>query len=251
MCTLALYTRVAPHLPVLVAANRDEFLARPTAGPRVVSVDPWVVAGQDLEAGGTWLGLNEHGLVVGLLNRRSGSPPRADLESRGILCLRALQCESLEEIEELLAGERGGRYNPFTLMAASRQRALVGIRRADDVEVRPLEPGLHLLTNLEVDDPTCPRIARSHELFSAVDPQPVARLEELVEDLRAVLSNHSTQLDPRSLEEDNSICIHRGPYGTRSSSVIGLGPNGAAAYWHASDAPCRTEYLPVALPRSS
>ncbi len=251
MCTLALYTRVAPHLPMLVAANRDEFLARPTAAPRVVSLHPWVVAGQDLEAGGTWLGLNERGIVVGLLNRRSGTPPRADLKSRGILCLRALQCESLEEIEEMLAAERACRYNPFTLMAASRERAWVGTPRGDDIKVRPLEAGLHLLTNLEVDDPTCPRIARSHELFASVEPRPVDRGEALLRDLRAVLSNHSRQLDPQSLEEDDSICIHRGSYGTRSSTVIALGPEGASAYWHASEAPCRTEYVPIALPRSS
>lgn len=248
MCTLALYTRVSPELPLLVAANRDEFLDRPTAAPQVLSHRPWVVAGQDLVAGGTWLGLNEKGLVVGLLNRRSGFPPDPSRESRGLLCLRALQCEDLAEIESMLRGEEGDRYNAFTLLAASRERALVAIPRGEAMVVADLEPGLHLLTNLEVDDPTCPRIATSHRMFAEVRVEGFDTEADLLRSLRRILSNHSTQLDPRSIEDDNSLCIHRGPYGTRSSTVIALGDD--AHYWHADGAPCRADYASVELPRS-
>ncbi len=251
MCTLALYTRAAAGLPLLVAANRDEFLDRATAAPRVLSHDPWVVAGQDLVAGGTWLGLNGRGLVVGLLNRRSVAPPDPSLESRGILCLRALQCESLEEVELLLAGERGDRYNPFTLLVATAARAVVGVPNQEVIEVRHLAPGLHLLTNLEVDDPTCPRIAKSHQLFGEIDSSMFESRESLLPSLRRILSNHSTQLDPRSLEQDNALCIHRGPYGTRSSTVIVLPSAAAPEYWHADGAPCERDYSPVPLPHLS
>jgi uncharacterized protein with NRDE domain len=251
MCTLALYTRVIPELPVLVAANRDEFLDRPTAAPQVLSHQPWVVAGQDLVAGGTWLGLNEKGVVVGLLNRRSASPPDPSLESRGLLCLRALQCEDLAEIESMLKGEDGSRYNSFTLLAASRERALVAVPRGRAMRLTDLAPGLHLLTNLEVDDPTCPRIAASHRMFAGLELEKLAHDgAALLQPLRRILSNHSTQLDPRSVEEDNSLCIHRGPYGTRSSTVIALGARGGARYWHADGAPCRADYASVELPRS-
>jgi uncharacterized protein with NRDE domain len=250
MCTLALYTRVTTEIPLLVAANRDEFLDRPTAAPQVLSHRPWVVAGQDLVAGGTWLGLNENGLVVGLLNRRSGFPPDPSLESRGLLCLRALQCDDLAQVEAMLRGEEGRRYNAFTLLAASRERALVAIPRGGDMLVSELEPGLHLLTNLEVDDPTCPRIAASHRLFAEVSLHGRDADADLIRSLRRILSNHSTQLDPRSVDDHNGLCIHHGPYGTRSSTVIALGDGQRARYWHADGAPCRTDYTPVELPRS-
>ena len=257
MCTLALYSRVGARVPLLVAANRDEFFERPTAPPRVVSYDPWVVGGRDLAAGGTWLGLNELGLVAGLLNRRSLAGHDPSRKSRGILTLRVLQCRSLEEVEELLAAEEGWDYNPFTLLAATRQRALVAVSRGDDLRVEDLAPGLHVLTNLEVDDPTCPRIAASHRLFDAVDVDDPELAGGRLEQLREILSSHSTQLDPRSLEADNSLCVHRGPYGTRSSTVIALhaapdgGQGGAARYWHSDGPPCSSTYSPVELPRSS
>ena len=78
MCTLILLDRVVPGVPVVVAANRDEFYARPAAPPALFRSDEAgrasFVAPQDLEAGGTWMGVNEHGLFAGLTNRRNDEP---------------------------------------------------------------------------------------------------------------------------------------------------------------------------------
>ncbi len=250
MCTLALYTRVAASIPLLVAANRDEFLERPTAPPRVLSTDPWVVAGQDLEAGGTWLGLNEHGIVIGLLNRRTSTPPDPSKASRGILCLQALQCRSIEEVAAMLRSEKGDEYNRFTLLAASVERAIVGIPGAEHIETLELDAGVHLITNLEVNDPTCPRIARSHQLFEAVDLAGATSADPPLAQLQRILADHTTQLDPRSIEEENGLCIHFGPYGTRSSAVICTEGSGRSGYWHAEGPPCETPLAPVVLPTS-
>ncbi len=247
MCTLAVYHRVSAAVPLLVAANRDEFLARPASEPRLLSSDPWVVAGQDQSAGGTWLGLNESGLVVGVLNKRS--PPGVDpsRRSRGLLCLEALQETSLERVRTLLRGERAGRYNGFNLLAANAEGCLVATTHGDCLEVRDLAPGVHLLTNLEVDDPTCPRIAKSHRRFAAVSlPQPEG-LDGLLPELGGILADHSTPLDPRS-EASENLCVHRGPYGTRSSTIIALPAAAPARYWHAAGPPCSTPYSAVALP---
>src|ERR1700682_1686246 len=70
MCTLAIYFRVFGDYPVVVAANRDEFLNRPALPPTELGDRPRIIGGKDLRAKGTWLGINEHGLIVGLLNRR-------------------------------------------------------------------------------------------------------------------------------------------------------------------------------------
>lgn len=257
MCTLAIYFRVAAGVPLLVAANRDEFLARPTAPPGVLSYDPWVVAGRDLEAGGTWLGLNEGGIVVGLLNRRSATPPDPNRKSRGILTLKTLQCASVEEVGDLIRREEGSDYNPFTLLAASRHRAVVAMSRDGSIDVCDLDPGLHVLTNLEVDDPTCPRIAASHRSFASLDIERddlgASGTGSILAALQGILSSHSTQVDPRSLNSDDGLCVHRGPYGTRSSTVIACTADSAipARYWHAEGPPCRSAYRPVELPHSS
>lgn len=253
MCTLAIYSRVGARVPLLVAANRDEFLNRPTAPPGLLSTDPWVVGGRDLVAGGTWLGLNQHGVVVGLLNRRSPSGPDPSRKSRGILTLRVLQCGGLADVEAVLGAEQGGDYNPFTLLAANRERALVATSQGGDIRVRELAPGLHVLTNLEVDDPACPRIAASYQRFAAVDVDDPDLGQSRLEKLRGVMANHSTA--PTSIDADDGLCVHRGPYGTRSSTVIALAtegsPDDAARYWHADGPPCRAGYAAVELPRSS
>ena len=87
MCTLAAFVGLSDTLPLVVAANRDEFLDRPTIDPAVLAVDPWVFAGQDLRAGGTWFGVNQHGMVIGLLNRPRPGGPDPSRRSRGLLCL--------------------------------------------------------------------------------------------------------------------------------------------------------------------
>ena len=84
MCTLALYFQVFPHYPLVVAANRDEFLARPATPPVLLrEPPPRAFGGRDLTAGGTWLGIAETGVVAGLLNRRSATPPDTACRSRG------------------------------------------------------------------------------------------------------------------------------------------------------------------------
>ena len=91
MCTLAIYFQATTirEFPVVIAANRDEFLDRPAGEPTTLLEKPHVVGGKDLKAGGTWLGISEYGIVAGLLNRRAGNGGNPDARSRGWLCLDA------------------------------------------------------------------------------------------------------------------------------------------------------------------
>jgi uncharacterized protein with NRDE domain len=250
VCTLAVYLRVFPTYPLVVAANRDEYLDRPAAPPGLLSVEPSRVAGgRDLVAGGTWLGLAEGGLVAGLLNRRGPAPPDPARRSRGLLCLEALACRTAAEAAARVAGEPAGRYNPFNLLLADPHGAFVASQGTNEAaRVMPLAPGLHLLTNLDVNDATCPRIAASRQGFAAAgeafrrDRDPAG----LVARLQTVLADHVTALDPRG---PGSLCVHLDGFGTRSSTVLLVPPAGRPARcFHADGPPCCTPLEEVTLP---
>ena len=247
MCTLAVYVRCAPALPLLVAANRDEVLDRPTADPRQLAADPWVVGGQDLSAGGTWFGVNGAGMVVGLLNRRRPGGPDQRLQSRGLLTLTMLQQPGLAAARRALEGGDGAAYNAFNLLIADRTDALVATNRGGVIQLTELHPGVHLLTNLELNDPTCPRIAKSSERFRELDIAGTTDPADLLPRLRTILADHSTALDPRA-DVIDTLCVHLPGYGTRSSSIVAADPVGRLRYWHAPGPPCRTEYTEVRLP---
>src|SRR5438309_9782695 len=104
MCTLALYFRVFENFPLVVAANRDEHYDRPSAPPQILSLNPKIVAGKDLRVGGTWLGINEHGVFAAILNRRGNGEQSAvsQARSRGLLCLDVLKRQSAREATALL-----------------------------------------------------------------------------------------------------------------------------------------------------
>jgi uncharacterized protein with NRDE domain len=250
VCTLALYHRCFAAYPLVVAANRDELYERPATEPQVISHAPWVVAGQDLAAGGTWFGLNGVGLVVGLLNRRRpGGLAAVDpsLRSRGLLALEMLQASRPVDALRRLEREPGDRYNGFNLLIATAQEAYVAQNHDAAIAITRLDPGVHLLTNLDLNDPTCPRIAKSARLFEAV-PAPGSGAA-LVTALRPILADHSTPLDPRAELPPNNLCVHTERFGTCSSSVVLFDAvRQGYEYWHAAGAPCTAEFARVPLP---
>jgi uncharacterized protein with NRDE domain len=247
VCTLAIFYQVVPAYPVVIAANRDEYFVRPAIAPGLLCSSPSVVGGKDLVAGGTWLGLNEFGIVAGVLNRRSGGNTDPQRRSRGLLCLDVLRCNNVKEAAELLRAEEPERYNPFNLLVASCEAAFVASNRDGRIDLLMLEPGMHLLTNLNLDDFECPKISHAWQKFAALGQDQNflnAPLDERPR-LRALLSDHSLQLDSRS-GQANAICVHRADYGTRSSSLIFLPVGSDAVHFYAPGPPCTTDYERVA-----
>jgi uncharacterized protein with NRDE domain len=247
---LAIYFQQSLELPLLVAANRDELLARPTAEPRVIATDPWLVAGQDLSAGGTWLGVNEHRMVVGLLNRRDPAGPDPSRRSRGLLCLQALSASSPSAAIDRVLRERAADYNRFNLLAADGDRAFLVSNQDGEMKITALRPGIHVLTNSDLNDVSCPRIAKSRAAFASVPlPTRSAETGSLIPRLREILSDHAAEQDGGVATDLESLCVHAGPYGTRSSTILAcFAPPDPVLYWHAPGPPCRTEYSRVPLP---
>jgi|SRR5579875_618604 len=239
MCTLAIYFQVFPTRPVVVAANRDEFLDRPALAPTVLNQAPVIAGGKDLKAGGTWLAINQFGMVAGLLNRRSSTAADPSLRSRGQLCLQALHHADVEQAIAYVTRQDPNAYNPFNLLVASPRVAVVADNRGGRIRATRLAPGMHLLTNLDVDDFECPRISAAFERFRALCQEPALgdRGAELRARLATLLADHSTQLDPRS-NRPNALCLHGDKYGTRSSSIISIGASGASEHYFAPGPPC-------------
>jgi uncharacterized protein with NRDE domain len=250
MCTLAIYFKTIRGYPVVIAANRDEFLDRPAGDPTILLDSPRVIGGKDLKAGGTWLGISEHGVVAGLLNRRAddGGNPRA--RSRGLLTLDALRHPTAPLAAEFARRQSGADYNPFNLLMVSREQAFVAYNRGTAIEVVELTPGLHLLSNLDVNDFECPKISASYGKFAELGKRPDFQGDPVGyrDALARLLGDHNTQLDSRS-GRPNALCLHLENYGTRSSSMIFMRAGGPeVVHFFAPGPPCKTAYRRAATP---
>ena len=248
MCTLAVFTRALPGLPLVVAANRDEFYARPAEGPTVLATEPLVVGGRDLVAGGSWLATSARGLVVGILNRRTGEAPDPTRASRGALCVALAHAHDVAAALAILSELRPDEHNPFNVLVADRERAVVAQNRGDGMSLHELAPGTHLLTNLDLNDPTCQRISRSSQRFQALAARFASSGDrsQLVDGLHTVLGDHLTAVDDRA--PTDQLCIHTEAFGTRSSSILLTDDTCRLDFLHASAAPCRGAYRRIPLP---
>jgi uncharacterized protein with NRDE domain len=237
MCTLILLDRVVPQIPLIAATNRDEFFARPAAAPALVpgfAGRPAHLAPRDLEAGGTWMGVNASGVFVGLTNRPVAEKP-AGARSRGLLVHDALGQRSAEAVAAELERQQRTHYAPFNLLAADGRETWLIRRTADgQQQVRALDPGLHVVCNRDPEDPSSEKVRRIEKELAGIniglDP------DGLRGELFAVLRRHASASNPF----ENS-CVHTAEYGTRSSSVILLGA-ARSAYWYADGAPCQSDY---------
>jgi uncharacterized protein with NRDE domain len=146
MCSIILVHHVLASIPLLVAANRDENKDRPASGPAETTQGKHrVLAPKDLQAGGTWLGLNDAGLFVGITNRFAA--PRDDTRrSRGEIPLLALAQSGPAEAVAALQALKPTSFNAFHLLLANRDKAHVLWSDGQSFQHHVLEPGVHTLT---------------------------------------------------------------------------------------------------------
>jgi hypothetical protein len=151
MCTMAIYYRSVRGTPILVAANREERFDRPTQYPKIQPGSPRVVCGIDRKANGTWLGVNQHGLFCAVLNRPKKRVP-LEPRSRGLLCRELLELRTAREASEYAAEELAtGMYAGANYVCADARFAAV-VYGGNQIEVMEITPGLHVITNGNMDD---------------------------------------------------------------------------------------------------
>ncbi len=226
MCLVAVLYRVVEDAPILIAANREERFDRASLSPRKYRGPPSYVCGLDQQAGGTWLGVNQHGLLVAVTNRhRAGLT--ASPRSRGLLCRDLLACESAKEAvvmarETLTAGSYAG----ANYLCLDRDHGAV-VHGGQQIETRDIEPGLHLLTNGDLDDPDDRVHTLSRRLIGDAHIETVDRFLEVT----ACVCAHK------------SVVIRRPDAGTVSADQIAVTRNAAdAVYRHAPGPPDRLDF---------
>lgn len=235
MCLLGIDFGRFKDFPVLVLANREEFYARASTGPTLFPRErenPGWMGGRDLVAGGTWLGLNEHGLLVAVTNRKKHEPP-ATPPSRGLLCRMLLMGRETASVADTAMRElQGNRFAGCNLLIADCNGACV-IEAANTLRITQLLPGLHLLANGQLDDQLDPRIERVRREFSSTNP-PTA-------EAWFHAARHICQL--KASGDAPPICLSGSDRGTVSSTVLGLGePLQSSRYWFAPGPPNSTAY---------
>ena len=268
MCTLVLLLRPGHPWPLILGANRDEMRDRPWRAPgRHWPAQPDVVAGLDLLAGGSWLGLDRRkGIVAAILNRRGSLGPQPGKRSRGELVLRALAAESAATAAAELADLPPADYRSFNLVVADREAAVwlrhLGPEAEQGPEALLLPEGLTLLTAGDRNDPSSPRIRRYLPRLEAAAPPDPGAADPGAEPAadpgagdwqawRAILADRG---DPAA-GSDPMAAMNLGlpgGFGTVSSSLIALGrdpgPQGPELRWlFAAGRPDETPYLPLNL----
>jgi uncharacterized protein with NRDE domain len=217
MCLLVAQFDPRDAVPLRIAANRDEWLARPAAP--LGELRPGVWGGRDLQAGGTWLAVNEHGVVAGLTNRPFDRA--AGKRSRGELPLFLTSHATAAEAAAAFAREVvPSEYNGCWLLCGDR-RTLHVIELSTRVTMRALGPGIHVLENAPYGP--SPKADRVRALFAAGVPA------------REVLRSHETGGPPAE-----AACVHAGPYGTRCAEIILVPAAGRPRLWFADGPPCTT-----------
>ena len=226
MCLIAIAWQAHPDHPFVVAANRDEWRDRPASAAHWWPDAPGLLAGRDLQAGGTWMGITRGRRFAAVTNFRDPSERRSTALSRGSLVTAfLLGDEAPGAFLSRLAGS-ASRYNGFNLLVGDGNSLLYfGSREG---EARAVDPGVHALSNHLLDGPW-PKVQKARAALGE-------SLGDGDEPLFAMLSDATPA--PDSQLPDTGVGIERerllspilivGPdYGTRASTVLRAGRDGA------------------------
>ena len=239
MCLFALYYRVAADAPVVVGANREEFRERGGEPPQILEGTLRSVGGRDPRAGGTWLGVNEAGLLVALTNRPRTLPTAKGGPSRGQLVRQLLGCPDAARAVTLARDQLEKRsYDGCNVICVDGRDAVI-IQAGDWLRIRPLPPGVHVVANGDLNNAADGRVAH---VMGWLRSRPQATAAACLENLREVCCHHLPEYPP--------VCNLGVERGTVSSILIAL-PGSVvtekvalerARFWYAPGPPCVSAY---------
>lgn len=227
MCSIIL--RISPE-GVFIGANRDEMVARAWELP--AEYWPGVIAGRDVLGGGTWMGMNRHGVMAAVLNRTGTLGPMKGKNSRGKLPILALRHESAEAAANALKGLDAGAYRSFNLVIADAKDAFLlrGLENGKP-DVSRLREGVTMITSGEPNDLSRPRIAKHLPLFRA-----------------AAFADWGKLLADNAGNGESALNIpERDGFATVCSSLLNLPRKGSPGWDFAPGAPDKAMFTQVAM----
>ena len=233
MCLVLIALDSHPNYSLIVAANRDEFYDRPTAAAAFWADAPWILAGRDLQAGGTWLGVDRHGRFAAVTNYRQGEREPVAPRSRGLLVSDYLTT-GIDVRAHVERVERDASlYNGFNLIAGDAH----GLFYFSNREGRPraLRAGIYGLSNHLLDTPW-PKVTQGRDGLTTLLAEGGADLAPSLFALLADRRQAAADLLPQTgVSQDwerllSSAFIASSDYGTRSSTVVLIGREGAVVF---------------------
>lgn len=230
MCLILLAWQAHAQYPLVVAANRDEFFTRPTAAAGFWADAPHLLAGRDLQAGGTWLGVSRSGRFAALTNYREGLKSSAEARSRGELVAQFLRDSVPPEAFLARVAEKATAYNGFNLFVADGESLAYYSNRGGPP--RCLAPGLYGLSNHLLDTPW-PKLASAKAAFAeALTTLPAQQAffelladQEIVGDAR--LPETGVPLEWERIL--SAVFVRSANYGTRASTLLQVHRSGHIA----------------------
>lgn len=262
MCTLVVAWQLFEEAPIVVAGTRDESVDRASEPLAVRDWETTTVAPLDRRAAGTWIGANEHGVVAAITNRwtddaagdtdtggddssDNGNSNRDSDRSRGLLVRDVLGYETAEAAIRFVERDLDARtYAGFNLVVAD-QRAAMLVEHASTRQIRPLEPGVHVVVNVGADgrynlpetrrESGTERAAAGDTVRETLRPEPGEQAASWRARAERALGDHTI-----------GACVHGDGFGTRSATTLAVGPAGSVrTARHAPGPPCQTAFEPI------
>ena len=225
MCLILFAWQAHPDYPLVVAANRDEWRERPAAPAAWWDDAPDILAGRDLEAGGTWLGITRSGRFAAITNFRDPSDRKSTAPSRGQLVADYLRGNASPRDYLVALANHAARYNGFNLLLADdTSMCYFGSREGEIIDVAP---GIHGLSNHLLDEPW-PKVTKGKSALGAAFEAKMAgtplleRSFEILSDVEVaddkVLPNTGVGLEWERVLSPSLIVTEK--YGTRCSTLL-------------------------------
>ncbi|MEM7181875.1 MAG: NRDE family protein [Spirochaetota bacterium] len=233
MCILFLAIGQHPKYPLILLANRDEFRTRPTAKAKFWQEHPQMLAGKDLQEGGTWLGIHKQGKLAALTNVRDIPAHQKGRKSRGHLVKDYLQGEVQAQNYLQTIQQNPMQYNPFNLLVGDLQELYVYSNMQG--KVHRLEPGFHGLSNAFLNSPW-PKLGKGiASLKQYIQGQELDK-DELFDIMQ------QSEKAPDHLLPDTGVGLQKerylssifiaGPdYGTSSTAIVLVDENRQVSFW--------------------
>ena len=249
MCTSIILYRKSHLWPVIIGTNRDENLDRKSKFPgrHWIKKYPHVVAGKDEEKNGSWIGINDYGLVAIIHNRKLDNNVTNNGFSRGHIVLEVLNYSTLDGALKYISNFDRFNYNNFNLLIANNKEChwIKHDINNKNLITKQLEEGLSIMTHKDLNDKNDKKISFYYRLFSLLEvPDPS-------KDNWNIWKKNLTNYDSHILKDNNKICFidYQNNYGTRSSSLIAI-PNNKKTnekliFKSTNLFPCKNKYIDV------